>query len=120
MKAQEFLEYHQQCTKKMFDICKAKNQDYSGEADFAFANFMVVETGFNVASVEQGFFTRMCDKFSRIGNFIKKGVLAVKDESIEDTILDFCNYLILMAAYLKWKRTQSLEKKAPSITPSER
>jgi hypothetical protein len=46
----------------------------------------------------------MSDKFARITTFVNKGVLKVKDESVEDTLLDLANYCILMAGYIKSKR----------------
>ena len=39
----------------------------------------------------------------RIVNFTKAGRLAVKDESVRDTIIDLRNYLVLLAAYMEDK-----------------
>jgi hypothetical protein len=35
-------------------------------------------------------------------------MLAVKDESAEDTLLDLANYCLLMAAYLREKRDKKM------------
>jgi len=108
MKGSEFVEFHAQTVKKMNEICKAKNQDYSGGGDSsAFNNFMVVEHK-GVCSTEAGFLVRMEDKMMRINNLIKNKTAAVKDESIEDTLMDLANYSILMMGYLKSKREGKL------------
>jgi hypothetical protein len=104
MTREEFLEFHDECTKKMKQICVAKNADYAGrKSDNPFANFTRIEA-MGVATVEQGFLTRMIDKLSRLATFAESGQLMVKDESVEDTILDLCNYGILLAGYLKQKK----------------
>lgn len=100
----EFFKYHQECLDRMTEIVQAKNADYSGDADTdTFSNFTRVEV-LGVCSTEQGFLTRMFDKYSRITSFVQKGVLQVKDESVEDTLLDLANYCILMAGYIRSKR----------------
>lgn len=104
MTIKEFLEYHESTCNKMTEVTKVKSYDYAGFADNdPFANFRIVENC-GIASVEQGFLTRMMDKVSRINSFIKQGVCEVKDEKIEDTLIDLANYSILMAAYIKSKK----------------
>lgn len=103
MTRDELLAYFEDTTAKMVRTMSAKNADYAGDADEAFQNFMYVEL-FGVASAEQGFFTRMTDKFSRLATFIKIGVLQVADEKIEDTLIDLATYSLLLAAYIKEKR----------------
>jgi hypothetical protein len=105
MNREEYLKFHKYCCDKMTTITTAKNKDYAGFDDTrnAFGNFKVVEEC-GIASIEQGFLTRMMDKISRINTFVKRGILSVKDESIEDTLLDLANYAILMAGYIKDKR----------------
>jgi len=94
-----------------------KNADYADEAvDDAFANFTHVEH-FRVASAYQGFFTRMIDKFSRIATFINRGVLQVKDESVEDTLLDLANYCILLAGLIKRRKAEAAAA-APKAVPA--
>jgi len=105
MNRNEYLEFHKECCDKMIDITTKKNHDYSGFGDSAFDNFKIVERC-GIASVEQGFLTRMMDKISRINSFVKQGVCSVKDESVEDTLLDLANYSILMAGYIKSKKTK--------------
>lgn len=89
----------------MIAITAAKNADYNHSDENPFSNFENVER-LGVCSTEQGFITRMMDKMSRLVSFIHRGVLQVKDESIEDTLLDLANYCILMAGYIKSKKSQ--------------
>ena len=63
---------------------------------------MVETMGFS--TTEQGFCTRLTDKFMRIAGFVKNGTLQVKDESVEDTLLDAANYCLLFICYLRSKR----------------
>jgi hypothetical protein len=83
----------------MIEITKAKNADYTGEGDDPFANFSRVEL-LGITDVSRGFLVRMSDKFSRIISFVQKGFLLVKDETIEDTLLDMANYCILMSGFI--------------------
>lgn len=99
----DYLHYHKNMCEKMMAITAAKNADYTGASDDPFSNFREVET-LGITSVEIGFLTRMSDKWSRIRSLVKsKGVRQVLDESLEDTIIDLANYLILFAGYLKSK-----------------
>lgn len=103
MTKQEYLEFHKKCTELMVQITAAKNADYTGTSGDPFANFKKVED-LGICSTEQGFMTRMMDKFMRINSFVQKGVLQVKDESIEDTLLDLANYSILFAGFIRSKK----------------
>lgn len=104
MTTEEFIEFFEGTTARMAEISKAKNADYTGSVeDDPFANFTRVEA-LGICSTEQGFLTRMTDKLSRIASFVKQGKLQVKDESVQDTLLDLANYSILMLAYLESKK----------------
>lgn len=103
MTKQDYFKFHQDCLDKMAKITAAKNADYTGVGDDPFANFTRVEA-MGICSTEQGFLTRMMDKMSRINSFVQKGTLQVKDESVEDTLLDLANYAILLAGYIKSKK----------------
>ena len=106
MTPQEYLIYHKQCCDRMIEIVAKKNHDYAGGNEDAFSNFRMVENC-NIASTEQGFLTRMMDKFGRVNSFVKQGVCQVKDETVEDTLLDLANYAILMAGYIKDKKAKA-------------
>lgn len=101
MNRAEYFKFHEEMTRKMNEITKAKNADYTGAAgDDPFANFSRVGS-LGVCSPEQGFMVRILDKYMRINSFVQKGFLNVKEESVEDTLLDLANYAILFAGYLK-------------------
>ncbi len=108
----EYFEFHKQTCEKMQAITKAKNSDYTGAGDDPFANFSSVEQR-QICTTEQGFLTRMNDKFERLISFNNKGSLQVKDESVEDTLLDLANYCILMAGYLKSKSHAQVRAEYP-------
>lgn len=101
MNREQYLALHRQYCDRMVEITAKKNHDYSKSED-PFANFKVIES-FGIAT-EIGFVTRMSDKLSRLSNFVTQGELKVKDESVEDTLLDLANYCLLMAGYLKAKQ----------------
>lgn len=107
---EEYLKFHKECCDKMVEVTRAKNHDYAGFTDDPFANFRVVENC-GIASTEQGFLTRMMDKVSRINSFVKQGVCNVKDEKIEDTLIDLANYSILMAGYIRQKKVEQTNQK---------
>lgn len=103
---EQYLKYHKECCDKMVQITKAKNHDYAGFTTDPFANFKMVENC-EVATTEQGMLTRMLDKISRVNSFVKQGVCEVQDEKIEDTLIDLANYAILMAGYIKHKKSSN-------------
>ena len=87
----------------MVDTVRRKNADYAGQggnAD-AFANFHMIERLSNGAiTTEQGFLTRMSDKFSRLVSLVTSGKEAqVKNESIGDTAIDQAAYSILFKIF---------------------
>lgn len=106
---EQYMEFHKECCEKMMKITKAKNSDYTGITDDPFANFARVEH-LGICSIEQGFLVRMTDKISRISSFVQKGTLEVKDESVEDTLLDLANYSLLMLGYIAQKKKEKESK----------
>jgi hypothetical protein len=113
MTKDEYLEFHRACCDQMIETTLRKNHDYTGGSVDPFFNFTRVEAiGF--ATTEQGFLTRMYDKFARMTTFCQKGVLQVKDESIEDTLLDLANYCILFAGYIRTKKSANFAVKSLS------
>ncbi len=104
----EYIKFHEDFCTRMVEITKKKNADYSGAGDDPFNNFRHVGNFVHTNALDivaVGFLTRMSDKFSRIGSFISNGELQVKDESVEDTLLDIANYSTLFAGYLREVRT---------------
>jgi hypothetical protein len=105
MTKKEYIQFHADSCEKMKVITAAKNADYTGVGDDPFANFSRV-SAMGICSTEQGFLVRMNDKMSRLSSFIQRGILIVKDESLEDTCLDLANYAILLAAYIKSRKAE--------------
>ena len=88
--------------KKLYDealeVAKNKNADYSG-VDDPFKNFKIVEQ-LGITSVEVGIMTRMSDKMSRIATLLNKKE-NVKEESINDTLLDLSVYANILRIWLE-------------------
>ncbi len=76
-----------------------KNADYANEIA-SFANFKRSELV--QVPVERGILVRIMDKISRISNLIDAEA-QVKDESLEQTILDTMNYFNLLLTYIQYK-----------------
>jgi len=102
MTKNEFFVFQEKFFAECADISKKKNADYTGDSASPFANFTSVESV--RVKTEQGFLTRMMDKMSRLGSFVEKGELQVKDESVQDTLKDLANYSCLLAAYIQSKK----------------
>jgi len=103
MNKKEYMDLHASLCAKMMDITKRKNADYTGKTDDPFANFRRCEQ-LDICSVEIGFLTRMTDKMARVNALLQNGGAQVKDEAIEDTLLDLANYSLLMIGYLQSKK----------------
>jgi hypothetical protein len=84
--------------KTQLEIIKKKNCDY-GANDDCFANFRMFG--------ELGILVRLGDKLSRLKTIISRGSTEVKDETVEDTIRDLCNYGQLLLAYRKENELQT-------------
>ena len=78
-----------QITDKMHETYKTKNADYGSSFDKSMDEF-----GITAAVV------RMSDKMERLKSLTKKKA-QVKDESVQDTLLDLANYAIMTVMYLK-------------------
>ena len=110
-----YLAFHQECCDKMVAITAAKNSDYTGDSGDPFSNFTQVERD-GICDTTTGFLTRMSDKWSRIRSLIKKGgVGAVLTESLEDTLLDFANYCILLAGFLRSRADDKADAAAVAL-----
>ena len=85
---------------KMNEIHIAKNHDYAMANDGdPFKNFRLCEQ-LGICSVEKGILVRMCDKISRISNLLEKEG-KVKDEKLEDTLLDMANYAVILKCWIE-------------------
>jgi hypothetical protein len=105
----EYEKFHALICDQARNLSLKKNHDYSaperqGTDQFAvFKNFQLVER-MGITGVEQGFLVRLSDKFQRLSNLLNPDhTAAVLDESVDDTIKDIINYVILLAAYRRTK-----------------
>ena len=80
-------------TTQMFETYKKKNADYGSSFDDLFDEF-----GMTSALI------RMKDKYNRLKSITEKKDIQVKDESVEDTLLDLANYCILTVLKLRRDR----------------
>lgn len=78
-------------------IAKAKNEDYANDDD-PFKNFKL-STQIGVLP-ERAILVRISDKLSRISNLLDREA-SVKEERLEDTIMDMINYLAILKEYRK-------------------
>ena len=91
-----------QDTQKLFDRCvelmRNKSNDYAEGGD-AFLNF---KTAAQIAGIspEQTLLTLLGMKLSRLTQLVSKGKKA-KNESVEDTLLDLINYVVLLRGMIK-------------------
>lgn len=76
-------------TDEMLEIYKAKNHDYGDSVHKTFETFGLTS-----------FLVRISDKLNRLTTLTQKQA-SVKDEKIEDTLLDLANYSILALIELK-------------------
>lgn len=118
MNKDEYLNFHREACERMVRLTEDKNADYTGAGDDPFANFRNIKNC-GGATPMQGFLVRMNDKISRVSSFVEKGTLSVKDESVQDTLLDLANYSILMLGFItseKERLNVIVPKSPPKVT----
>lgn len=91
----EKIAIFKQITNQMAQTYSAKNHDYGNSFSETVAEFGLVAAA-----------TRMMDKMSRIKAFAKLSpeAMRVKNESIEDTLLDLANYAVMTLVELKQQK----------------
>lgn len=96
MNQKEFIKHIEETYKRGVEIIKRKNSDYAENTD-VFKNFRFAElVG---VKPDRAILVRISDKLARISNLLEKENL-VKDETIEDTLIDLINYSAILVAYL--------------------
>ena len=84
-------EEHEKITTQMSQVYKAKNADYGDS--------------FHKSHVQHGpiaAVVRMDDKLQRINNLLLSGnQRQIKDEAVEDTLLDLANYAVMLIVELR-------------------
>lgn len=84
-------EIHQHICNSLNDLYRRKNADYGDSFGKQYAEYGIVSSAI-----------RLEDKLNRFKNLIKNEA-KVKDETIEDTLLDLANYAIMTLVELKWR-----------------
>jgi len=101
MTRDELVSIHKDLCNKACVLMQKKSEDYATGSD-PFANFKRGEIlGF--ATAEEGLMLRVIDKVSRISTFLKQGKLTVENESVNDSIMDIINYMVLLQGMLEDK-----------------
>jgi hypothetical protein len=90
------------------DTFVRKNHDYTSNGLFGPGSNLLRCEEFDVPAWK-GVLIRLGDKWSRLTTFAKKGLLAVKDESVEDTFLDMAIYSLL--GVLAYRRAREADRK---------
>jgi hypothetical protein len=110
MTKSDYLKFHKDFCNDMIAITNTKNSDYTGGNNDPFSNFKSIAHLVDTPNaVELGFLTRMSDKMARLGSFVSKGTLQVKDESVQDSLKDLANYAALFAGYLASKTSDAMD-----------
>ena len=91
----------EQITTNMFDLYKRKNADYGNSVAKTFDEYGLVS-----------FLVRIEDKLNRVATLTKKSTTEqqVKDEKIEDTLLDLANYSIMALIELDRVKSKQVEE----------
>lgn len=99
MNQEEFFKFIEETYAEALSITKKKNADYADGAD-PFKNFKMSEL--IGVTPERAILVRISDKMARVSNLLLPGKEAkVKDETIQDTILDMINYLAILRALIE-------------------
>lgn len=75
---------HQQLLQQIHRMYRAKNRDYGSSFSTLYDTYGLISP-----------IIKLEDKLSRLRNLAKSDEICVKDESIEDTLLDLANYAIM-------------------------
>ena len=76
----------------MAELHSRKNHDYAGQGSPLRNFYKCEQMGIDAFS---GIMVRLSDKWSRLESFMRQGVLNVKSESVEDTLMDNAVYSLL-------------------------
>lgn len=93
-----FMKHDELCSKAR-DLMRQKNHDYRGGGGDPYANFRSAPQ-LGITPV-QGILLRMNDKMMRVKTFDEKGELQVKDEGLEDALIDIINYAVLIGGLIQ-------------------
>lgn len=86
----EYIDYFDDILEEMSEVHQRKNADYGNNFHKRYEKY-----GFLTALL------RLTDKMERLENIYEKGEIQVKDESVEDTLLDLANYAVMTIVELR-------------------
>jgi hypothetical protein len=84
---------HEQICKRLNEIYITKNQAYGDSFSKMFKELGPISA-----------VTQISHKYQRIVNLVRGGENAVKDEALEDTLMDMANYAIMMLIELEGEK----------------
>lgn len=96
-KAQSYVDYFDDILKEMSEVHQRKNADYGNNFHKRYEKY-----GFLTALL------RLTDKMERLENIYEKGEVQVKDESVEDTLLDLANYAVMTIVELRNNKKETV------------
>lgn len=96
---ERLFEKHGHLTSSAFALMAKKNHDYRGGSGDPYANFRSAPQ-LGITPI-QGILLRMNDKMMRVKTFDEKGELKVKDEGVEDALIDIINYAVLIGGLIQ-------------------
>lgn len=110
MDTNDVIKIHEGLCEHAQALMRKKQADYTSGEDQPFRNFQLGPL-LGVGNVQQGIFIRFLDKVSRLSTYMTRGKFQV-NESLQDTIVDAINYLVLLKASV-------ILEEAKSEKPSE-
>lgn len=96
-KAQSYVDCFDDILKEMSEVHQRKNADYGNNFHKRYEKY-----GFLTALL------RLTDKMERLENIYEKGKIQVKDESVEDTLLDLANYAVMTIVELRNNKKETV------------
>jgi hypothetical protein len=102
MTNKQFLESIADTYAEGIALIEVKNADYASSTN-PFKNFESAAVA--GVDVKRAILIRVLDKISRISNLLDKEA-KVKDETIDDTLVDAINYLAILKANIEGERTK--------------
>ena len=94
------IEIHKNICDSLNDLYKKKNQDYGDSFGKSYKEY-----GLTMSCI------RLEDKLNRLKSLNKNGNAQVKDESIQDTLMDLANYAIMTTVAIRIKSLPQEETK---------
>ena len=106
----EFMSFQEDIYKQCLNISRNKGSDYATTED-PFSNFKMAAAMID-RPVWEGMLTRMSGKLQRVAILLKKREMnvgpAIKDESIQDTLLDSIVYTAILITWLYAEKEETL------------